>query len=172
METNDTPAEAATAVQDEKGEALEERREDREESGGLSAPEGETVQESEETVDLPADTPAEAPADCRGEAPKAAHRDELKDLLTLYPDLRLSEIPEEVIKSPLPVAAAYALYRRKIEREREIAEVENRKNRERAAGGIRPSGEIYYSPSEVRRMTQKEVRSNYDAILRSMQTWR
>ena len=176
-ETVDPPAEATP---EEKGEDLEERNP--EERRGEERPDGEGISRtdaSSEAVSPPASAvsrPSVPDAQSCGEAERietaVSRYGEVKDLLALYPDLRLAQIPEEVWQSPLPMAAAYAVYRRRAERDVEIAEQENRKNRERAAGGIRPSGEIYYSPSEVRRMTQQEVRSNYDAILRSMQSWR
>ena len=185
METNDMP-ERETAdltvvpTSEEKGENLEERNP--EERRVEDRPDGEGIllgDASPETVSPPESVAARSPvldAPPYGEAERletaTSRYGEVKDLLALYPDLRLAQIPEEVWQSPLPMAAAYAVYRRRAERDVELAEQENRRNRERAAGGIRQSTEIYYSPDEVRRMTQKEVRSNYDAILRSMQKWR
>lgn len=103
---------------------------------------------------------------------RRARRKELFEMLSLYPDIRLSEIPGEVWESPLPLAPAYALYCRRCERDRAIAENENRRNRERSPGGITPMTENYFSPDEVRRMTRNEVRQHYDAILHSMTKWR
>ena len=167
-ETVDPPAEATP---EEKGEDLEERSLKDERDASCCEGGGDAKQETPPAPD--ADRPPAPPVQYgEAERVRASRYGEVKDLLALYPDLRLAQVPEEVWQSPLPMAAAYAVYRRRAEREMEIAEQENRKNRERAAGGIRQSTEIYYSPDEVRRMTQKEVRSNYDAILRSMQKWR
>lgn len=98
-------------------------------------------------------------------------RTELLEFGALYPDVKVSELPREVRESELPLAAAYALYEKKngclAERAAEI----NRRNAERSAGGLASFPEIFYSPEEVRRMSQKEVRDNYEGILRSMKRW-
>ena len=97
---------------------------------------------------------------------------EMREFSDLYPDVSYREIPEAVLKSELPLVAAYALYEKRCAVEMARAEAENRKNAARSAGGIGFSGEISYTPEEVRRMTAAEVRQNYDSILLSMRRWR
>ena len=97
---------------------------------------------------------------------------EMREFSDLYPNVSYREIPEAVLKSELPLVAAYALYEKRCAVEMARAEAENRKNAARSAGGIGFSGEICYTPAEVRRMTAAEVRENYDSILLSMQRWR
>lgn len=96
---------------------------------------------------------------------------EVAELGELYPFVRLSEIPAEVWTSPLPLSAAYALYERKSEQVRQAAERANRRNADRSTGALSLGCEPYFTPEEVRAMSQKEVRENYDAILRSMKRW-
>lgn len=99
-------------------------------------------------------------------------REELFQLGELYPGVRISDLPREVRESELPLAAAYALYEKKQERIAEAAAEANRRNAERSAGGLSSFTETFYSPDEVRRMTRKEVRDNYESILRSMKRWK
>ena len=99
-------------------------------------------------------------------------RAELSELGTLFPEVKLSEIPAEVWESGLPLAAAYAVYARRCARLIETAECENRKNAERSTGGLQPGDDPFYTPEEVRRMTRSEVRDHFDGILRSMKRWK
>lgn len=97
--------------------------------------------------------------------------DELKEFFELFPEVGFSEIPRSVRESDLPLPAAYAIYER---RERNLAlsaERENEKNRSRSAGRLSSGGEITYTQDEVRRMTQDEVRNNFDAVMRSIKLW-
>ena len=150
-------------------------------------PEGEFADggEAEKTTLAPSEDPSPSPVDALddgdGKSPvlhedggdgRSIRRRELNEMLELDPDVRLSEIPEEVWESGLPLAPAYALYCRRRERAATVAETENRRNREKSPGGIAPMAENYFSPDEVRRMTQSEVRLHYDAILHSMTQWR
>ena len=96
---------------------------------------------------------------------------EVSELQKLFPEAELDALPSEVRESELPLAAAYALYDCRKRRLREIAEAENRRNAERAAGGVSDGDGGIYSPDEVRRMTRDEIRKNYDAVLRSMRRW-
>ena len=98
--------------------------------------------------------------------------EELAEFRELYPEIPYGRIPEAVRKSELPLAAAYALYEKKAEHLRALAETENRKNTERTAGGLQQSADICYTPAEVRQKTRAEIRGNYDSILRSMQRWK
>ena len=109
-------------------------------------------------------------SDRKGEG-RAELLSEMQEFSELYPHVSYREIPEEVKGSALPLSAAYALYERRCAVEKARADAENRKNAERSAGGISSSGEICYTPEEVRRMTQAEVHRNYDSILRSMRRW-
>ncbi|MBE6547210.1 MAG: hypothetical protein E7668_07255 [Ruminococcaceae bacterium] len=100
---------------------------------------------------------------------------ELEEFHRLFPDISLQNVPDEVwkqVEEGLPLRAAYALY----EKERQLAvyraEQINRQNAARSAGkaGQPASGE-YFSPDEVRSMSQRQVRENYKTILESMKKW-
>ena len=99
---------------------------------------------------------------------------DIETLRALFPELTPEQIPEEVWKKVSEgesLAASYALFYLKEQKEKE--RIHNRENEEKALGKIRQDkdSEEYYSPETVRKMSQKEVRKNYDAILRSMDRW-
>ena len=97
---------------------------------------------------------------------------ELDEFCTLFPNVSPADLPTEVrqqIDSGVPLAAAYALYEK-----REALRRENgKKNAEHSWHGMKDSvGGEYYSPSEVRSMSQKEVHKNYKKIIESMKHWK
>ena len=99
---------------------------------------------------------------------------EYAEFRTLYPSVPLETIDDCVmadVKNGIPLAAAYAL----AERKRKIAEEQaariNAENSHRTAGALRATDEEYFTPDEVRKMTQGEVHANYQKILRSMRKW-
>ena len=69
----------------------------------------------------------------------------------------------------IALAAAYALYEK-----REALRRENsKKNAEHSWHSMKDgAGGEYYSPSEVRSMSQKEVHKNYKKIIESMKHWK
>ncbi len=100
---------------------------------------------------------------------------ECEEFRTLYPDVPLSALPDEVwesVRQGTPVAAAYALAQRRKLCTLRQAEESNRKNRLRSTGAVGREKPAYFTPEEVRAMTQEEVRENYRCILSSMQKWR
>lgn len=97
--------------------------------------------------------------------------EELKEFFELFPEVGFSEIPRSVRESDLPLSAAYALYEKRARNLALSAERENEKNRSRSAGRLSSGGEIPYTQDEVRRMTQDEVRKNFDAVMRSVKLW-
>lgn len=99
---------------------------------------------------------------------------ECAEFRELYPGLSLSDLPDKVwedVQNGIPMAAAFALS----ERKRMILEAEaertNRENKKVAPEGLYGSEEIYFSPAEVRSMTQAEVKKNYEKIIQSMEKW-
>lgn len=100
---------------------------------------------------------------------------EYEEFRALYPETLISNIPDSVwkdVENGVPIAAAYALAeRRRILNEQKAAE-SNLVNKRRSAGAIEGSEVDFFSPSEVRAMSQAEVRENYQKIMRSMQKWR
>ncbi len=100
---------------------------------------------------------------------------QLKELYELFPNCDAGALPESVWQSAREgnsLAASYALYVcRAKKRENEIKNV-NRKNASLSAGyaGDAARGE-YFTPDEVRAMSQSEVRANYNKIIASMKKW-
>ena len=142
---------------------------------------GESVGEG--AVRAPSDTPLaplrreeaerEKPLHLNAEDRVARDRayEELREFFELFPEVGFSEIPLSVRESDLPLSAAYALYERRARNLALSAERENEKNRSRSAGRLSSGGEIPYTQDEVRRMTQDEVRKNFDAVMRSVKLW-
>lgn len=99
---------------------------------------------------------------------------EREEFHALYPDRSLSTLPDSVweqVRAGVPLAAAFALEERRRARESEIAAASNLRNRERSAGSLEGTDVGFFSPSEVRAMSQSEIRANYKQILNSMKKW-
>ena len=100
---------------------------------------------------------------------------ELGELAQLFPEVTPSAIPEEVwddVRNGTSLAAAYALYERRIFiKDRRTNEI-NEKNA-RLSSGKAGSAAVkeFFSPDEVRAMSQSEVRANYSKIIESMKKW-
>ena len=92
----------------------------------------------------------------------------------LYPDVAFSSLSDKVwedVQKGIPIAAAFALYERRCALTEELANKSNGENKKRAPGAVSGGEEEYFSPGEVRAMSQEEVRKNYDKIVYSMQKW-
>lgn len=100
---------------------------------------------------------------------------EIGDFVALFPDTPIETIPDTVwesVKGGAPLAAAFALYEKRMVAEaKRIAEI-NAKNAKRSPGaaGKDTAGE-YFSPEDVRRMSRAEVHANYSKIKDSMKKW-
>ena len=100
---------------------------------------------------------------------------EFEEFNTLYPNTPLSAVQDRVwedVRRGIPIAAAYALEQRRLEQTARAAAISNSQNASRSSGALNPTESDYYSPDEVRAMSQKEVRANYQKIIQSMQKWR
>ena len=100
---------------------------------------------------------------------------ELNEFNRLFPEVSVKHVPDQVwraVQEGLPLSAAYALYEKKQQMDAARAEQINRQNASRSAGraGRSTVGE-YFSPDEVRAMSQRQVHENYARILASMKTW-
>ena len=103
---------------------------------------------------------------------QARSRSELDEFCLLFPGVPFSSLPVEVreaVDGGVPLAAAYALFEKR-EAHRAAA---GKKSAEGSWRGMNESaaGE-YYSPAEVRGMSQKEVHKNYKKIMESMKHWK
>ena len=92
----------------------------------------------------------------------------------LYPGISLGSLSDSVwadVQKGVPVAAAYALYERRRALTEELAERVNAANKKNAPGKVSGTEAEFFSPAEVRKMSRKQVRENYDKIIYSMQKW-
>ncbi len=99
---------------------------------------------------------------------------EYEEFNTLYPNTPLSSLQDHVwndVRRGIPIAAAYALSQRRSEHTAQKALLSNLQNESRSAGALQPTQSDYFSPAEVRAMSQSEVRANYQKIMQSMQKW-
>ena len=99
---------------------------------------------------------------------------ECEEFRTLYPQASLADLPDcvwEDVKQGIPIAAAYALAERRRAYTESLAAVANQKGRQCSSGALASTDPDYFSPGEVRAMSQAEVRANYQKIMRSMPKW-
>lgn len=100
---------------------------------------------------------------------------ECEEFFALYPDTPLSAVSDGVwedVKKGVPIAAAFALAKRKQDLAEQNAKTFNRANDLRSSGALHATDPDYFSPTEVRAMSQSEVRANYQKIMKSMQKWK
>lgn len=101
--------------------------------------------------------------------------EELAEFADIFPEQDIRAIPDEVwleMRRGSSLSAAFALFERKrINREARASEV-NLINAHRSSGraGSDTPNE-FFSPEEVRSMSQGEVRANYTRIIESMKKW-
>ena len=100
---------------------------------------------------------------------------ELLDFTEVFPEQDIRTIPDEVwqnVRKGNSLAAAFALFeRKKAHLEAKATEV-NQINAYRSSGraGSDTASE-FFSPDDVRAMSQSEVRANYSRIIESMKKW-
>jgi len=119
----------------------------------------------------------------RGYEAESARREELAEFASLYPDVELASLPDEVRESNLPLAAAWALWERRhvhmhdVQMQRQSAGKETNGGIAAAVSAseglgsppLSPSGQPrLYTVGEIRAMSPREVRSRFPAILRSL----
>lgn len=100
---------------------------------------------------------------------------EIREFSTIFGADAVCKIPDEVWESTnrgIPLAAAYALYEKKESQRREMIERINQKNSSMSAGAIKnATNPEFFSHSEVKAMSAKEVKKNYNRIIESMKKW-
>ncbi len=99
---------------------------------------------------------------------------EYEEFRQLYPDATLSDCSDDVwraVESGTPLAAAYALEERRRALTADRAAQANAQNRQRSAGRVKDAQNDFFTPDEVRAMSQSEVRTNLSKIMRSMKKW-
>ena len=100
---------------------------------------------------------------------------EYAEFFSLFPAVSLSALPDDVwqsVQKGVPLAAAYALEKRRAAVQAEKAQKVNQINREKSSGALNPTGNSdNFSLAEVRDMTPDEVRANFDKIMESVTQW-
>lgn len=137
----------------------------------------ETRKEDELLEQATAAEVAEKPQEA--EAPPSAEermRADIALLKELFPALTAKDIPDEVwekVQAGESLAASYALYFIQSIKEKERIEKRNDENSKKAVPRVKSDqlSEPYYSPETVKGMSPAQVRKNYDAILKSMDSW-
>ncbi|MBQ9784524.1 MAG: hypothetical protein IJW29_03385 [Clostridia bacterium] len=107
-------------------------------------------------------------------ARRARIESEYEEFCSLYPDVSLASCSDAVwgaVENGTPLAAAYALEeRRRILTAARAADA-NEQNQGRSTGRVRGSTGEFFTPEEVRAMSQNEVRINLSKIMKSMKKW-
>ena len=93
----------------------------------------------------------------------------------LFPDVAMESVPESVwerVRAGSTLASAYAIYaRRAYMNEMRVGGI-NKRNAQLSPGlAGKGTASEYYTPDEVRSMSQGEVRANYSKIIESMKKW-
>ena len=100
---------------------------------------------------------------------------EYAEFRELFPRVDPAELDPQVLESVengVPLCAAYALYEKRMAAKNAAAMAHNKATKRDGFGSVgRGSEGDFYSPDEVRAMTQSEVKQNYQKILRSMKNW-
>ena len=110
------------------------------------------------------------------EAEQSRILNELSEFDRLFPEISVKSVPEDVwrnVELGIPLCAAYALYEKEESVKRNRAAEINERNSALSYGraGKNTVGE-YFSPDEVKSMSQKQVHENYSKIKESMKYWR
>ena len=100
---------------------------------------------------------------------------EIGDFYKLFPNADISALPDSVLESVKQgnsLAAAYALYHRRSQLKEEQVRAANQRNASLSAGRVGSGAAAeYFTPDEVRAMSQGEVKRNYKKIIESMKKW-
>lgn len=100
---------------------------------------------------------------------------ELAEFSELFPETDVKSLPEdvwEIVRSGNSLAASFALYQKKAEaRDAQIRAV-NEQNARMSSGKLSGGAAAeYFTPADVRAMSQSEVKANYTKIIESMKKW-
>lgn len=101
-------------------------------------------------------------------------RRECEEFEEYFPEVSLRGLPDEVwarVRSGESLCAAYALYEARCRRKSEAERREAERVAAMSVGIPDEAGRDYFSPAQVRAMSQREVRENYDRIFESMRHW-
>ena len=99
---------------------------------------------------------------------------ECEEFEAYFPEVSLRSLPESVwtqVHAGVPLAAAYALYERGVQNQKKKTEEQAARAATCMVGLPGAADEHYFSPAQVRAMSRREVRENYDRIFESMRHW-
>ena len=100
---------------------------------------------------------------------------QLSDFAELFPSVEIKSIPESVwdsVRSGTSLAAAYALYEKRVAAENMRIEKINSLNSLKSAGAAgKNTASEFFTPDDVRKMSPAEVRANFSKIKKSMTKW-
>ncbi len=99
---------------------------------------------------------------------------EIGEFSEMFPDVPLSEIPDEIwneVKKGLPLSASYARHERKRTLSQMKADEANKNAIEKSSGSVTGASDHYFTADQVRKMTAAEVKKNYSHIINSMKHW-
>lgn len=101
--------------------------------------------------------------------------EELKTLFEIFPDVNVDDIPDEVFEKSnngKGLAAEYALFYLKEEKKKGEQKEKEEENLKAAPPDVKNATEdAYFTPEDVRGMTEAEIRKNYHTIMKSMEKW-
>ena len=89
----------------------------------------------------------------------------------LFPDMSISELPDEVldsVKGGVPLTAACALYKLRRTVAAAKATAVNESNEKLSSGDVKKAPVNYLTIEEIREMSPGEVKNNYTLILESL----
>ena len=98
--------------------------------------------------------------------------EEYSSFRSLFPDMKLSELPDEVEKSisaGVPLDAACALHKLRREAAERLASNVNESNKKLSSGAVRSSSVNYLTIEEIGAMSRGEVRKNLGFIFKSLE---
>lgn len=101
---------------------------------------------------------------------------EFKKLIELFPEFNAEDIPDEVFEKcedGKGLAAEYALWYLTEEKKKGEQKKKEEENLKSAPPNVKESSEpTYFTPEQVRSMSEKEIRKNYKTIMNSMEKWK
>ena len=100
---------------------------------------------------------------------------EFKKLIELFPEFSADDIPDEVFEKcedGKGLAAEYALWYLTEEKKKGEQKKKEEENMKSAPPNVKEASEpTFFTPEQVRSMTEAEIRKNYKAIMNSMEKW-
>ena len=99
---------------------------------------------------------------------------EIGEFSEMFPDVPISEIPDEIwneVKKGLPLSASYARHERKRALSKMKADEVNKNAAEKSSGSVSGTSDHYFTADQVRKMSAAEVKKNYSHIINSMKHW-